>query len=80
VIIEGISSNQNTGANGSFTCVTNQSELAFTVPAYVTSTLPAGSGTLTVENASSYGTFTASGLNFGISFGFNGIQINSTYQ
>ena len=52
----------------------------FDVPGYVTSTLPAGTGDLTVENAASYGTFSATGLNFGISFGFNGAQINNTYQ
>jgi uncharacterized protein (TIGR03437 family) len=80
VIIMGNSSDQNTGANGSFTCITNQSALSFDVPDYVTGTLPAGTGTLSVENIASYGTFTATGLDFGISFGFNSIQINSTYQ
>jgi uncharacterized protein (TIGR03437 family) len=80
VIIEGYASDQNTGANGSFTCIANQSALTFAVPSYVTSTLPAGSGSLIVENVASYGTFSATGLNFGISFGFTGDQINSTYQ
>jgi uncharacterized protein (TIGR03437 family) len=80
VIILGSSSNQTTGANGSFTCVANQSDLTFTVPDYVTGTLPAGSGTLTVENVASYTTFTAPSLDFGIGFGFTGNQINVTYQ
>jgi uncharacterized protein (TIGR03437 family) len=80
VIIMGNSSNESTGANGTFTCVANQSDLTFTVPGYVTSTLPQGTGTLTVENAASYETFTASGLDFGIGFGFTGTEINVTYQ
>ncbi len=80
VIIEGYSSDQNSGAYGSFTCIAEQSARTFAVPSYVTSTLPAGSGSLTVENVASYGTFSAHGLNFGINFGFTGDQINSTYQ
>jgi uncharacterized protein (TIGR03437 family) len=80
VIIEGDSSDDTTGASGSFICITNQSALSFTVPGYVTSTLPAGSGSLTVENVASYSTFTATGLDFGIGFGFTGTRINSTYQ
>jgi uncharacterized protein (TIGR03437 family) len=80
VIITGSSENSNTGASGSFTCIANQSALGFLVPNYVTGTLPAGTGSLLVENVASYGTFTASNLNFGISFGFTGTEINSTYQ
>jgi uncharacterized protein (TIGR03437 family) len=80
VIIAGGSSSNTTGANGNFTCITNQSALSFTVPSYVTSALPAGTGTLSVEDAASYGTFKANNLDYGISFGFTGTQINSTYQ
>ncbi len=80
VIISGSSSDSTTGANGSFTCLANQSAGSFAVPGYVTSTLPAGTGGLTVENAASYSTFTASGLDFGITFGFTGTEVNSTYQ
>ncbi len=79
VIIQGSSSNDS-GASGSYTCVANQSALQFMVPAYVTATLPAGTGTMTVENAASLATFTATGLDFGIGIGFNSIQINTTYQ
>ena len=46
----------------------------------MTSTLPAGSGSLDVENIANYGTFTATGLDIGIAFGFTGASINSTYQ
>ncbi len=79
VIISGSSSNDS-GANGSFTCIANQSALGFMVPGYVTSTLPSGTGTLSVENAASYSRFNASGLDFGISFGFTGVSVNSNYQ
>jgi len=79
VIIQGQSSNDS-GASGSYTCVANQSALQFMVPAYVTATLPAGMGTMTVENAASLVSFTATGLDFGIGIGFNSTQINTTYQ
>lgn len=80
VIISGYSSDQNSGAYGSFTCIAPQSALTFAVPGYVTSTLPAGSGSLSVENATSFGTFSASGLDYGFKFGFTGDSINATYQ
>jgi hypothetical protein len=80
VLISGSSTNETTGANGSFTCITNQSAGSFTVPGYITSSLPAGTGTLDVEDAASFGPFKASGLDYGISFGFTGTEVNSTYQ
>jgi len=80
VIIEGNAFDLNTGASGNFTCVANQSALTFTVPGYVTSTLPAASGTLGVENVSNYNTFSASGLDFGLAFGLTSTTINSKYQ
>jgi len=80
VIIEGNAFDENSGASGNFTCVANQSALTFTVPGYVTSTLPAASGTLGVENVSNYSTFTAKNLDFGLAFGLSGTTINSLYQ
>lgn len=80
VIISGQSVDNNTFAAGSFYCLANQSALTFTVPAYVTLTLPAGGGSLAVENASSFSTFTASGLDYGITFGFTGVSVSSNYQ
>jgi uncharacterized protein (TIGR03437 family) len=80
VIIEGNAFNDNTGASGNFTCLANQSAGGFMVPGYVTSALPAASGTLGVENVSNYTTFSASGLNFGIAFGLSGITVNTVYQ
>jgi uncharacterized protein (TIGR03437 family) len=80
VIITGQSLNSATGANGSFTCLANQSALSFTVPNYVTLTLPAGNGSLDVENTASYSTFSASGLDYGTAFGFTGTSVSSVYQ
>jgi len=80
VIISGNSLDLNAGVSGSFTCVAPQSALTFTVPSYVTLTLPAGTGSLDVENGTSFGTFKASGLDYGTTFGFTGVDINSTYQ
>jgi hypothetical protein len=80
VIIEGNSSNDTIGANGNFTCIANQSALGFMVPGYVTSALPPGSGTLEVDNVSTYAPFSATGLDFGIAFGISGTTVNSVYQ
>jgi uncharacterized protein (TIGR03437 family) len=80
VIIMGNSSSEMTGASGTFTCVANQSALKFLVPDYVTGTLPAGTGTLTVENVTNFTSFTASDIDYGFGFGLTGVQINSTYQ
>jgi len=80
VIIRGNSSDANTGANGSFTCIANQSALTFAVPNYVTGSLPAGPGQLSVNNYADYGMFTATGLDVGIKYGFTGTTINATYQ
>jgi hypothetical protein len=79
VIITGVSSGSG-GTSGSFTCYAPQSALTFTVPGYVTGTLPAGTGSLSVENGTSFASFSASGIDNGLGFGFNSIQINSTYQ
>ena len=79
VVITGSSSGSG-GTSGSFVCYAPQSALTFTVPPYVTGTLPAGSGSLSVENGTSFVSFSASGLDNGLGFGFNSIDINSTYQ
>jgi uncharacterized protein (TIGR03437 family) len=78
VAIEGSSTGG--GQTGSFYCLVSQNPLEFTIPAYITSTLPAGTGTLSVENLSSYSSFTASNLDYGLAFGFTGTSVNTTYQ
>jgi hypothetical protein len=35
---------------------------------------------MSVENIASYTTFTARRLDFGLGFGFTGVQINNKYQ
>lgn len=67
-------------ASGSFTCVALVSAGQFTVPAYVLAAMPAGSGTVTVGNGTNFQSFTASGLNYGITFGEVTYQVNSTYN
>jgi uncharacterized protein (TIGR03437 family) len=79
VYITGISSGNN-GATGTFTCYAPQSALQFMVPPYVTGTLPAGTGTLSVENLTDFISFMATGIDHGSGFGFTGNLINSTYQ
>jgi uncharacterized protein (TIGR03437 family) len=78
VIITGSSSG--TGSSGSYTCFAPQSALQFTVPPYILSALPAGTGNTTVENGTNYSSFTATGLNYGTGFGFSGFMVSSTYQ
>lgn len=70
VLMSGSSSGN--GVTGSFTCWALQSALQFMVPSYVTGTLPAGKGGLTIENITQYSTFTAPGIDTGIGFGFTG--------
>jgi uncharacterized protein (TIGR03437 family) len=79
VYITGSSSGAN-GATGAFTCYAPQSALQFMVPSYVTDTLPAGTGTLSVENLTDFISFMATGIDYGSGFGFTGDLINSTYQ
>ncbi len=79
VIIEGSSSGSN-GVSGSYVCFAPTSALQFTVPSYVTLTLPAGTGTTTVENATNPAFFTATGLDYGYGLGFSSTSVNSTYQ
>ncbi len=79
VIIEGNSAGP-AGTSGSYGCYAPQSAGQFMVPAYVTGTLPAGTGTTLVENGTSFTPFSAPTLDYGIGFGFSGVQVNSTYK
>lgn len=78
VFISGSSSGN--GVAGGFSCYAPQSALQFTVPAYVLSVLPAGQGSVLLENLTSYSTFSAPNLNYGFGIGFTGISVASTYQ
>lgn len=77
VVISGSSASGS--VNGSFSCYVPQSLLQFTVPSYILSALPAGSGTTTVQNSTNLSTFSASGLDFGAAFGSVSFSVNSNY-
>ena len=78
VIISGSSASGT--ASGSYTCYAPQSALTFTVPSYVLASLPAGSGTTTVQNSTNLGSFSASGLDFGGTLGNVAFTVNSTFN
>jgi hypothetical protein len=78
VYMEG--SSASTVASGSFTCIANVSAGSFTVPAYVLAALPAGTGSITVENGTVPSTFTATNLNNGGAVGYVSYQVNSTFN
>ncbi len=81
VIINGSASASTSGAYGSYTCIAPVSAGSFTVPAYILLGLPAGTGTTSVENATNYTRFSASGLaNGGIAIGAVATSVNSNYQ
>jgi uncharacterized protein (TIGR03437 family) len=80
VSIIGSSSSPSTSAYGGFTCLAPVSAGQFTVPAYILSAMPAGSGSVTVDNNTNYQTFTASGLNYGAAYGIVSVQVNSTFN
>jgi hypothetical protein len=71
VIISGTSSPPG-GLSVAFLCYAPQSALEFTVPGYVTSLLPAGSGTLGLVDTTPYQRLSASGLNGGAAWASNG--------
>ena len=80
VSIGGTSSSSSTTATASFTCLAPISAGQFTVPAYILAALPAGSGSVTVNNNTNYQTFSASGLNYGAAYGIVSVQVNSSFN
>jgi uncharacterized protein (TIGR03437 family) len=68
------------GVTASFTCLAPESPTQFSVPGYVTATMPAGSGTLAVANFTNYSSFTATGLDTGYAAGFVNYSITAMYQ
>ncbi len=67
-------------ASGSYTCIAPVAALQFTVPSYVLLSLPAGTGTTSVQNSTNFTSFTATGLDFGGALGSVGISVNSTHN
>ncbi len=78
VIVSG--SSASSMVSGTYTCIFSQSALTATVPPYLLSAMPAGSGTSSLENSTSLTSFTANGLDYGIAFGIVSFSTNSTYQ
>jgi hypothetical protein len=78
IITGGVSSAS--GAFASFYCYVPQSLGSFTVPAYIMASLPAGSGSVTVENGTNIASFTATGLDYGYGFGYVAATQQSTFQ
>jgi len=65
---------------GTFQCITPASAIQLTVPAYITAAMPAGTGTLVVNNYAPYQTFTAPGLDFGVATSYVSYLVNSKYN
>jgi uncharacterized protein (TIGR03437 family) len=78
VFISGSSSAS--GAAGSFTCIAPVTAGQFTVPNWVLNAMPAGSGTASVQNQTTFQTFTASGLDIGLAAGYTSTSIQVTYN
>jgi uncharacterized protein (TIGR03437 family) len=66
--------------SGSYACYASASALSFTVPSYILSALPAGTGSTTVRNVTNLTPFTAAGLDFGVGIGSVSFQVNSAYN
>jgi uncharacterized protein (TIGR03437 family) len=67
-------------ATGSFVCYAPASAGSFTVPSYVLLGLPAGSGSLLLENITTPVSFSATGLQYGEAFAGVGFNITPNYN
>jgi len=70
----------NLGLYASFTCLVPTSAGQFTVPSYILSALPPGTGSVTVSNQNNYTPFAAQGISLGIATGIVSFQANSTFN
>lgn len=80
VIVSGSSSSSASGVSGSYSCIFPQSAGTGTVPAYILDALPAGNGTSSIENSTSFNSFSATNLTYGYAIGFVSFSVNSIYQ
>ena len=81
VWIMGSSTNATTDVSGSFACFAPVAAGTFHVPNVVMLGLPGGTGSIQVSNITSFSRFTASGLDYGYSFGGTSTNIsNVTYN
>jgi uncharacterized protein (TIGR03437 family) len=79
VLITGNSVSTDGLSTGSFSCTAPVAAGQFTVPAYVLATLPAGTGSITV-NSNVYSTFSATGLDLGWTLGEVAYSVTSTVR
>jgi uncharacterized protein (TIGR03437 family) len=76
-----MSGGSSSGSNyGYFYCIAPVAAGQFTVPNYVLNALPAGMGSVTVQNETNYTSFSATGLNIGFASGFVSYDVNSTFN
>lgn len=66
--------------SGSYVCVAPGSAGQFTVPSYILRSLPAGTGSTSITNATMPSYFSASGIDLGLSFGQVSISATSSYN
>jgi uncharacterized protein (TIGR03437 family) len=75
-----VSGTSTTGAAGAgFTCLAKASDQEFTVPSYILSALPAGSGAIALQN-DIYLPLSARGIDIGLAVGDIGISAVTTYK
>lgn len=66
--------------SGSYTCYAPVAAQTFTVPAYILGTLPAGNGTTSLTNGTTFSSFTATGIDFGYAVGQVTFDVNTNYN
>lgn len=65
---------------GTYVCIAPQSAGSFTVPSYILLSLPAGTGSTAVQNATNPAFFSASGIDYGVAIGQVQIAVSSNYN
>jgi uncharacterized protein (TIGR03437 family) len=78
VIMSG--SSVSNGAKGSYSCIAPAEAKTFSVPSYILSGLPAGSGQSSIQNSTGLHAFDETGLDRGFVFGFVTFSVNSTWK
>jgi uncharacterized protein (TIGR03437 family) len=68
------------GAQGSYSCIAPAEAGTFTVPSYILSGLPAGSGQSSIQNSTGLSAFDVTGLDSGFAFGYVTFSVNSTWK
>lgn len=65
--------------SGIFTCVAPAEAMQLVVPSYVLQSLPAGTGSISIENQTAYSPFTVTGLDYGYAIGAVVVLSTSTF-